>query len=101
MQREYKNVIFTNHALERLELRRMTQEMVFTTIIRPDHYREEDDGDSEFIKVVNGRRVHVISVYLSNEQKWLVKSAWVRGEGDPNALWQWLLRGLRRLVRGH
>ncbi len=104
MRREYKNVIFTKHALERLELRRLTQEMIFTTIIRPDHYREERDGDSKFIKVVNGRQVHVVSVYLPDEQRWLVKSAWVRGENDPNPnpnpLWQWLLKTLRRLFRG-
>ena len=101
MEREYKNVIFTDHALERLKLRRITQDMIVTTIRQPDRKEKEDDGDTEFIKVVNERKVHVISTYLPDERKWLVKSAWVRGEDDPQPLWKRLINGLLRLVRGH
>lgn len=97
--REYKNVIFTNHALDRIELRRIPQEMVVTAIRQPDHKVLEADGDTKFIKTIRGRNVQVVSAYLADEQKWLVKSAWVRGENDPNPLLLWLRRLLRRLLR--
>lgn len=99
MQREYKQIIFTDHALERLELRRITQAMVAQTIAAPDKTEQEPDGDTEFIKTIQGRKVHVIAYRRPDNQKWLVKSTWVRGEADPllGKLWQFI----RRLLRGN
>lgn len=86
-QREYKNVLFTDHALQRLKHRRITQDMIVSAIKQPDRKALEDDGDTKFIKVINQRNLHVVSVYLKDEKKWLVKSVWVRGEEDPKPLW--------------
>lgn len=87
MQREYQNVVFTEHALERLRKRRMTQAMVVQAIQKPERDFIEDDGDTRFIKTVNGRAVHVVAHYLEDERKWLVKTTWVRGEEDAKPLW--------------
>ena len=100
MQREYKQVIFTNHAVERLQLRRISQDMVVATVRQWEKKRDEDDGDTQFIKTIQGREVHVVGHYLTDEKKWLVKSAWVRGEDDPKPLLQRLLAWLIGLLRG-
>lgn len=100
MQREYKDVIFTNHALERLQLRRISQEQAVRTIQSPDEKEREEDGDTKFIKNFNGREVQIIGTYLRDERKWMVKSAWVRGEDDPQPLWQQLINWLVKVLQG-
>lgn len=99
MQREYRHIVFTNHALERLQLRRITQEMVASAIYEPDRREREADGDIEFIKTIQGRKVHVIAFRLNDEQKWLVKSTWVRGESDHPLLGR-LWAFIRKLLKG-
>jgi len=98
MNREYKNAIFTKHALERLKLRRITQDAVIRTLEKPDTRTVEDDGDTEFIKLLHDRKYHVIAAYLKDEKKWLIKSVWVRGEDDPIPVWKQLLQAVLRLV---
>ncbi len=98
---EYKNVIFTDHALERMKLRRITQEAVVRTLQDPLRKEKEADGDTQFIKTINKREIHVVANYQTDEKKWLVKSTWVRGEEDPVAWWVRLLKlPLRWLKRG-
>ncbi|NDJ60661.1 MAG: DUF4258 domain-containing protein [Chloroflexi bacterium] len=98
--REYKDIIFTEHALERSRLRRISQEMVLQTIKSPERSELEDDGDTKFIREINDRNVHVVSRFLDDERKWLIISAWVRGEDDPKPLWQQVLLLPVRLIRG-
>jgi hypothetical protein len=100
MQREYKNVLFTDHALQRMKRRRITQEMIVSTIKKPDRQERETDGDTKFIKVIDKRNLHVVSLYLQDQKKWLVKSAWVRGEEDPKPLWLQILTLPVRIIRG-
>jgi hypothetical protein len=88
-------IVFTDHALKRLRQRRLTREMVISAVQSPDKREPEPDGDTEFIKTINGRRVHVIGLYLADERKWLIKSTWVRGEEDPIPLWLRMLNWLR------
>ena len=78
----YTNIGFTNHARERMQLRVITEEMVVMAIRKPDRLYQEDDGDMKFIRKVNGANVQVVCKPLPDENKWLVKSAWVRGEDD-------------------
>jgi hypothetical protein len=99
MQREYKNVIFTKHALERIRKRRMSQDMIVQAIKGPERDFIEEDGDTRFIRDVNGRQVHVVAHYLDDERKWLVKTTWVRGEDDVKPLWQRVLLLPVRLIR--
>ncbi|MEO8393369.1 MAG: DUF4258 domain-containing protein [Chloroflexota bacterium] len=76
------NIKYTKHALERMELRAITEEMVLKTISRPDRTYPEEDGGTKFIRQVDGVRLHVVCKPLPDEAKWLVKSTWVRGEDD-------------------
>ena len=76
------DVAFTNHALERMQQRGISKEMVYAAIHSPDKFYPESDGDTKFIRRVNGRQVFAICKPLPEEDKWLVKSTWVRGEDD-------------------
>jgi hypothetical protein len=78
----YKDVAFTKHARERMDLRVISEEMVLKVIHKPDNTYPEDDGDIKFIRNVNGAVVHVVCKPIPEESKWLVKSTWVRGEDD-------------------
>lgn len=100
MGTSYKNVVFTNHAEERMQLRRISKRMVATTVNRPDSKENETDGDIKFSKVIKKRKVQVVAYYLPDEKKWLVKSTWVRGEDDPQPLLQRLLSAIFRTLTG-
>lgn len=97
--RDPNNIVFTDHARDRMRLRRISQTMIVSAIRQPDKKMLESDGDTRFIKMINGRNVQVVSAYLADEKKWLVKSAWVRGEDDPKPLLARLFGWLRRLLR--
>lgn len=98
MTQNHKNIVFTNHAEQRMKLRRITPEMVVSTLQKPDDRELESDGDTKFIKTIQGRKVQVIGAYLEAEKKWLVKSAWVRGEDDPKPVWLQLIQALLRMI---
>jgi Domain of unknown function (DUF4258) len=76
------NIEYTKHAMERMQLRAITEEMILKTIRNPDSTYIEDDGDTKFIRKVDGVKLHVVCKPLPDEAKWLVKSTWVRGEDD-------------------
>lgn len=77
-------IILTHHAQERLENRRISKSMIEQTIASPDQRFEqtEPQGSIRFIKYIQGRSVHVIATYLTQEKSWLIISTWVRGEED-------------------
>jgi hypothetical protein len=83
MQTSSDDIILTDHARERMQLRRISPVMIAQTIRQPDRTEREDDGDTKFTKSIDGRQVQVIGRWESDESKWLVKSTWVRGEDDP------------------
>lgn len=84
----YKNLIFTNHAFDRLSLRSITQDAIWQTINYPEK-KYPQDQTIKFIKSVQDRRLHVIASWLAKENKWLVVSVWVRGEEDQEpVIWQ-------------
>ena len=84
----YKNLIFTNHAFDRLSLRSITQDAIWQTITYPEK-KYPQDQTTKFIKSVQDRRLHVIASWLTKENKWLVVSVWVRGEEDKEpVVWQ-------------
>lgn len=80
MNRTYKNLVFSKHALARLSDRILTQDAVYQTIQSPDKTFPEKDS-TKFIRTVNNRRIHVVAVPIENQQ-WLIISTWVRGEED-------------------
>lgn len=85
----YKNLIFTRHSLERLAGRTLNQYSIHDTVNYPDDKKEAKAGQVKFIKTVNNRQIHVVAKLLPDQQKWLIISAWVRGEEDKEPLtWQ-------------
>lgn len=76
------SIQYTKHAVERMQLRAISEAMVLKTIRNPDRTYIEDDGDTKFIRQVDGVKLHVVCKPLPDEGKWLVKSTWVRGEDD-------------------
>ena len=87
MNKNYRDLIFTEHALDRLSLRSLSQDQIWQVV---HHHRQhfENHGNEKFILTLHGRRVHVVAKKLPEDQKWLVISVWVRGEDDPIP-WVW------------
>lgn len=125
MKRDYKNLIFTDHALQQMKKRRIKHRMVYEAIKKPDTQEPEEDDKVRFTRVIDERDLHVVASFVPTQDKWMVVTAWVRGEEDPrpftivllllpfrilrllwrifrfvlkNIVWR-LLRGLWRLIR--
>ena len=79
------DVVFTNHAQERMKQRSVSKDMVLQAVRKPDRTNAEADGDTKFIRDISGRQIHVVCKPLPDEKMWLVKSVWVRGEDDRKA----------------
>lgn len=111
MDKQYQNLIFTNHSLDRLKLRSVSQETVRQVLAHPDQtYPTDKPNSHKFVRHIHNRQIQVVATYLSNQNKWLIISVWVRGEEDPQSLvWQllaqlgWLLKkivvGMWKLIR--
>ena len=98
MESHYKNIIFSDHALQRIKKRRITQSAVHKVVNNPQSKATEDNGNTRFVREVSKRDIHVIATYLPDEKRWLIVSAWVRGEDDPKPLWLRILTLPLRLV---
>ena len=89
MSNHYRDLILTNHAAARQSLRSINLEALYQTIHQPDKKIRVEDEKWKFIKKINGRQYQIIANYLTDQKKWLVISAWVRGEEDQVPLiWQ-------------
>lgn len=108
MPREYKNIIFTNHAQERLKDRSIDYSYIAQVVNSPDKKFHAKGESWKFIKTINHRKLHVVATYQRDQKKWLVISVWVRGEDDKvPIIWQlltlpfklilWLIKMLFRL----
>lgn len=86
MDNYYQSLIFTNHGLERLASRSITQSMVWQVVSHPDKQFNEANNKVKFVGMLGNRRLHVVAQRLEKEKKWLVISAWVRGEDDKAPL---------------
>lgn len=82
----YKNIILTTHASERLKQRSIDVYEVAETITHPDKKFSDSKNTTKFIRTYHGRKYHVVGQWKPSEQKWLVVSAWVRGENDSSPL---------------
>jgi len=82
MKRIYNNVVFTNHAMERLEQRNIKQGDAWATISNPDSCREaQRKGSWVFYRTWGNRTVEVVA--SKNEKKqWVVMSVWDKQIGD-------------------
>ena len=94
--RNYGGLIWTNHALERLHKRGITQPQALSVIKNPHKTYPGKKTDSvKFIRTVGGRRIHAVATLDQTSHKWIVLSLWVRGENDRGP---WLEELLRRLI---
>jgi hypothetical protein len=82
MNNNYQSLIFTKHGLERLRSRSITQQMVWQVISNPHKEHKEKNDKVKFIGTVDGRKLHVVAQKIEDGKKWLIISAWVRGEND-------------------
>ena len=78
----HNTVVFTRHAKERLDLRRIGEDMVIQVMRSPSTTHRMDDGKIKFIGKSMGAKVHVIGKPIPEQNKWIVISLWVRGEDD-------------------
>ena len=75
--------IFSKHALERLKQRSISQDIAEVALRNPDKtFPGKKPGTVKFIKYIQNRNVQLVGTYLADQKKWLVVSAWVRGEDD-------------------
>jgi hypothetical protein len=88
---EHPGVSFTNHALERMKLRNIYRYEVKETILNSERTIEQEDDKVKFIskEFSLNRSYQVIAKLLPEENKWLVISAWIRGEEDDGSLSTW------------
>lgn len=76
--REYKGLIFTNHALDRLKERGISQGDAWATWRNPDQTRYAKSKDAWiYYKTYGNQKLEIVA--KQNERKeWLVISAWSR-----------------------
>ena len=86
-------IIFTKHALDRSEQRCVTQEKIEQVLQNPDKTIQIGGGKSKFIRIIDQRHFQVVASYLAKEDKWLIISAWVRGEEDSKPFIDQLIEG--------
>lgn len=77
-----ESIVFTKHALERLDLRLITRDMVKSVVLSPAKQYENENGTVKFIQRIDGLNIHVVTKTVPEENKVLIVSAWVRGEND-------------------
>ncbi len=78
-------LLITKHARERLQQRSISEYALSQVIAAPDKKLSEGNS-TKFIRTYQGRKYHVVAQWKASEQKWLVISAWVRGEDDSEPL---------------
>lgn len=68
--------IFTNHALDRLDDRKIPQKLVLLAFNHPDHSRQLDShGTMEYSKSINNHLVSVVAK-KNNAGEWIIISCW-------------------------
>lgn len=81
-QRFYGNMIWTNHSIERLAKRNISQSDAIKVMQNPDKTYPGKKADTvKFIRTINNRRIHLVGK-LNEDKQWVVLTAWVRGEED-------------------
>ncbi|GIW59637.1 MAG: hypothetical protein KatS3mg087_0703 [Patescibacteria group bacterium] len=76
-QKHYGSATWTTHALERLQARKLPQDLAYRTFTNPDHYSPGKKNDTwEYQKKFQNHQVTVVA--KQNEQKqWIILSCWV------------------------
>lgn len=89
MSKTYKNIILTNHAHDRIKSRNISDYSIYITINYPDKKVNKSGSSIKYIKDIDNRKYHVVAKFKKDQNKYLVISAWVRGEDDKvPIIWQ-------------
>jgi hypothetical protein len=95
MKNSYKNIVFTKHALERMNKRSISKDKIWQVINNPDKTLNKSSNRTKgvtkkYLKELSGRSYQVVASYLKQEKKYLIISTWVRGEDDKQSI-IWIL----------
>lgn len=72
----FGGVIWTHHALRRLDERKLPQEMAFAAFQNPDQVIKNNDGSTEYKKKFGNSFVNTVA--KQNEKKeWIIISCWI------------------------
>jgi len=104
MKNKYLDVIFTNHAINRLYNRGITQSDAWYTFKHPEGILEgKIPGSKKFYKNYGDQRIEVV-VRQNEKSEWIVLSCWSKyvGNGKPlvrkeNFLEKIINKGLNKL----
>jgi len=89
MSRTYKNIVLTNHAYDRIKSRSISDYSIYDTVNHPDKKITRSGDSIKYIKQIRDRKYHVVANYKKDQKKYIVISAWVRGEDDKVPfIWQ-------------
>lgn len=81
-QRFYGNMIWTDHAIDRLNKRHIPQADALKVMANPAKtFPGKKPGTVKFIRTINDRCIHLVGK-LNDQKQWVVLTAWVRGEED-------------------
>jgi hypothetical protein len=78
MNREYNGVIFTNHALERLKERGITQATAFATLAHPDRSRYAASNKAWIYNRTFGKEMVEVVAFQNEKKEWIIVSVWSR-----------------------
>ena len=96
----YKNLIFTNHAIARMNERSITDDAIYWVLKDPDTVKGDRYGHQsvKFIRLYRDRLYHVVAQHKPKENAWLIVSVWVRGEDDTESVASQIILAPFRIV---
>jgi hypothetical protein len=77
LQKKYGGVIWTNHALQRLAERGLSQKMAFTAFQYPDDSLRLDSGGTMEYRKSFGTSVVTVVAKKNNQHQWIIVSSWI------------------------
>lgn len=104
MKNEFMGVIFTNHALQRLRERKITQSDAWYTFRHPDQQLKGKTSDSwKFSKSYGPQTIEVIAK-KNKTREWIILSCWSKMMGNNQILFpqkeNWLWKIFKKAVAG-
>jgi hypothetical protein len=102
MDKNFGGVIWTNHALERLQQRGIKQGDAWATFQRPEQSRKGSaDGSWVYYKTYGNERLEVVA--KKNEQgKWIILTVWNRpiygNQARKHTKDNFIIKALKRLL---
>lgn len=77
MDNHYGNIIWTNHALERLRQRGIKQGDAWATWNRPEQSRKGASGNWVYYRTYGNERIEVVATQ-NKKKEWVILSVWSR-----------------------